>query len=103
MPVGGWDSAPGCVAQNVPGSEGVYKPYEKCADFFTFGHGSKINTFADGVNSSYWVLVILGIVVMVAALVGWVMLEDKKLKAQAAHLLEHGIGARGVESLEGGS
>ena len=46
VPAGGWDTAPGCVQQHVPGSEGVFKPYEKCADFFTFGHGSKINTFA---------------------------------------------------------
>ena len=102
MPAGGWDTAPGCVQQHVPGSEGVFKPYEKCADFFTFGHGSKINTFADGVNSSYWVLVAVGFVVMLVFLVWWVVLEDRKLKAQAAHLVEHGIGARGVESLEGG-
>jgi hypothetical protein len=95
VPAGGWDSAPGCVQQHVAGSEGVYKPYEKCADFFTFGHGSKIDTLASGVNSSYWVLVALGFIMMIVALVGWVMLEDRKLKAQAAHLLEHGIGARG--------
>ena len=48
---GGWDSAPGCVQHHVAGSEGVYKPYEKCADFFTFGHGSTYGTFASGVNT----------------------------------------------------
>ena len=100
---GGWDTAPGCVQQHVPGSAGVFKPYEKCADFFTFGHGSEINTLSHGVNASYWVLVALGFVVMIAFLAWWVVLEDRKLKAQAAHLLEHGIGARGVESLKGGS
>jgi hypothetical protein len=99
---GGWDSAPGCVQQHVAGSEGVLKPYEKCADFFTFGHGSDVNTFAHGVNSTYWVLVALGFVVMIGFLVWWVVLEDRKLKAQAAHLLEHGIGARTLRSLEGG-
>ena len=57
---GGWDSAPGCVQHNVPGSEGVYKAYEKCTDFFTFGPGSTIGTSTDGVATSYWVLTALG-------------------------------------------
>jgi hypothetical protein len=91
VPVGGWDSAPGCIQHGVPGSDGVYKSYEKCADFFTFGHGSKIGTFADGVNSSYWVLTAIGFIAMCVFLVWWVMLEDKKLKAQAAHLRAAGI------------
>ena len=95
MPVGGWDSAPGCIQHGVAGADGVYKPYEKCADFFTFGHGSTINTFADGVNSSYWVLTALGFVTMVVFLVWWVRLEDKKLKDQAAHLLQTGLGRPG--------
>jgi hypothetical protein len=94
VPVGGWDSAPGCIQHDVPGSEGVYKAYENCKDFFTFGHGSTIGTFSDGVNSSYWILTAIGFTVMVLALIGWVMLEDKKLKAQAAHLLREGMGAR---------
>jgi hypothetical protein len=90
---GGWESAPGCIQHNVPGSEGVYKPYEKCADFFTFGTGSKFGTFADGVNSSYWVLVAIGFIAMIGFLIWWVVLEDRKLKAQAAHLLQAGMGA----------
>jgi hypothetical protein len=91
---GGWDSAPGCVQHNVPGSEGVYKAYEKCADYFTFGHGSKLGTLTDGVNSSYWVLTAIGFTVMVVFLVWWVRLEDRKLKAQAAHLLRAGMGPK---------
>jgi hypothetical protein len=94
VPVGGWESAPGCIQHDVPGSEGVYKAYENCADFFTFGKGSTIGTFSDGVNSSYWILTAIGFAVMVAALIGWVVLEDRKLKAQAAHLLKEGMGAR---------
>jgi lipoprotein signal peptidase len=89
---GGWESAPGCIQHNVPGSEGVYKSYEKCADYFTFGKGSTFGTLADGVNSSYWVLTAIGFIVMVGFLVWWVMLEDRKLKAQAAHLLRAGMG-----------
>jgi hypothetical protein len=93
VPVGGWDSAPGCIQHGVPGADGVYKPYEKCADYFTFGHGSKLGTFADGVNSSYWVLTAIGFTVMCVFLVWWVMLEDKKLKDQADHLRSVGIGS----------
>jgi hypothetical protein len=93
VPVGGWDSSPDCVLQNVAGSPypNVYAPYEKCADYFTFGPGSTINTFSDGVSTSYWILTAIGIIVMVVALVGWVVTEDRKLKRQAAYLLKEGI------------
>ena len=90
---GGWDSAPGCIQQHVPASEGVYKAYQDCADFFTFGHGSKLGTLSTGVNSSYWVLTVLGILAMLFFLAWWVILEDKKLKAQKAHLLQVGMSA----------
>jgi hypothetical protein len=86
----GWHTEPGCIQHGVPGSEGVYKSYEKCADFFTFGHGSKIGTASSGVNASYWVLVVIGILVMVAAFVAWVVLEDRKLRSQADRLLTTG-------------
>ena len=103
MPVGGWNSEPGCIQHDVPGSDGVYKAYEKCADFFTFGHGSTIGTFSDGVNSSYWILTIIGFSVMIAALVGWVTLEDRKLKRQAAYLLREGVAKKVHEELGGAS
>jgi hypothetical protein len=86
----GWHTEPGCIQHDVPGSDGVYKAYEKCADFFTFGHGSTFGTATDGVNVSYWILTVIGIIVMVAAFVAWVMLEDRKLKQQAARLLISG-------------
>lgn len=89
MPLG-WDSAPPCIQHDVPGADGVYKAYEKCADFFTFGPGSTIGTVTDGVATSYWILTALGFSVMIAALVGWVVTEDRKLKAQAARLLTAG-------------
>jgi hypothetical protein len=71
----------------------VYKAYQNCADFFTFGHGSTAGTLSSGVNSTYWILTVLGIVAMVAFLAWWVILEDKKLKAQKAHLLQVGMSA----------
>ena len=79
------------MRNDKPGSEGVYKAYEKCADFFTFGTGSKFGTLADGVNSTFWVLTALGFVVSIVFLVWWVRLEDGKLKRQAAHLLRAGV------------
>jgi len=71
----------------------VYKPYQNCADFFTFGHGSTAGTLSSGVNSSYWILTALGFAAMIAFLVWWVVLEDRKLKAQKAHLLQVGMSA----------
>ena len=53
-------------------------PYEEwgedIAGFWTFGPG-----FSNGT----YVLTVLGIVLMVAALAGWVWLENRKLRAQA--------------------
>jgi hypothetical protein len=86
----GWDTAPGCIQHGIPGSEGVYKPYENCADYFTFGPGSTFGTSTSGVSTSYWILTIIGILVMIAAFVAWVMTEDRKLKQQAARLLVSG-------------
>ena len=93
---GGWDTAPGCIQHGISGAPypNVYKPYEKCADYFTFGRGSDINTLAAHVNSTYWVVVAVGFIVMVVALIGWVVLEHKKLQAQAAYLRE----AAGMQS-----
>ena len=94
MPAGGWDTAPGCIQHGLPGPD-VFKPYEKCADFFTFAPGSKIGTLTDGVTASYWALTAVGFVVMCVFLVWWVVLEDKKLKAQASQLLRAGLGPPG--------
>jgi hypothetical protein len=54
------------------------------------GPGSTFGTATDGVSGTYWGLVIIGILVMVAALVAWVVTEDRKLKQQAARLLISG-------------
>jgi hypothetical protein len=86
----GWDTAPPCVHYGIAGSDGVYKPYEKCADFFTFGPGSKLGTTASGTATSYYVLIAIGFAVMLAFLVAWVWLEDRKLRTQAARLLVAG-------------
>ena len=86
----GWHSEPGCIVHHVAPSEGVYKAYEKCADFFTFGHGSKLGTEFSGTNTTYYALVAIGFAVMIAFLVAWVWTEDRKLREQAARLLSTG-------------
>ena len=86
----GWGTDPSCIQHGVPPAEGVYKPFEKCADFFTFGPGSKPGTMFDGVSSGYLALTAIGFVVMLCFLVYWVILEDGKLKRQAARLLVSG-------------
>jgi hypothetical protein len=101
MPVGGWDSAPGCIQHDVAPADGVYKAYENCKDFFTFGKGSTLGTFSDGVNSSYWILTAIGFAVMVVALVAWVVTEDRKLKRQADYLLREGVAKTVHEELGG--
>ncbi|MGH3030699.1 MAG: hypothetical protein ACRDNE_08045 [Gaiellaceae bacterium] len=56
-------------------------PFDEWAEditaFWTFGPGNSTGTY---------VLTVLGIIVMVGALIGWVWLENKKLTAQAALL-----------------
>jgi hypothetical protein len=86
----GWDTAPSCIQHDVAPADGVYKAYEKCADFFTMGPGSTFGTSTDGVSGTYWALTVIGIIVMIAAFVAWVMTEDRKLKQQAARLLISG-------------
>jgi hypothetical protein len=53
-------------------------PFDEWADdigaFWTFGPGSSTGTY---------ILTVLGILVMVGSLIGWVWLENKKLTAQA--------------------
>jgi hypothetical protein len=50
---------------------------EEIAGFWTFGPGGSTGTY---------VLTVLGMIVMVSALIGWVWLEDRKLSHQAAAL-----------------
>lgn len=50
---------------------------EDIAGFWTFGPGGSTGT---------WIMTILGIIVMVAAWIGWFVLEHRKLMAQADHL-----------------
>lgn len=56
-------------------------PFEEWGEdvgaFFTFGPGN---------STGVYILTVLGIILMVASLIGWVWLEDRKVSAQAQHL-----------------
>lgn len=55
---------------------------EDIAAYWTFGPGNSTGTY---------VLTVLGIALMVLSLIGWVVLESKKLDAQAALLRGGGM------------
>ena len=86
----GWGTDPSCIQHGVAPADGVYKPFEKCNDFFTLGPGSTFGTSTDGVSNAYLALTAIGFAVMIGFLIYWVILEDGKLKRQAAHLLVEG-------------
>ena len=80
------DSAPDCVA-NIGGAKPaddsadfiIQAAYEKCAGFMTFGPGSTYGEDGAGAAGSYMVLTWIGIAVMVAVLVYWVIWENRRL------------------------
>ena len=80
------DSAPSCVT-SVDGAQPaddsadfiIHAAYENCAGFMTFGPGSTYGEEGAGAATSYMVLTWIGIAVMVAVLVYWVLWENRRL------------------------
>jgi hypothetical protein len=87
------DSAPDCVSSD-PGSETartndsadfvLQAPFKDCAGFMTFGPGSTYGDEGVGANGAYYALTWIGIVVMVAVLVGWILYENRRLLTYAS-------------------
>ena len=80
------DSAPDCIAHVVgakPADDSadfiIQAAYEKCAGIMTFGPGSTYGDEGTGAAGSYMVLTWIGIAVMVAVLVYWVIWENRRL------------------------
>jgi hypothetical protein len=80
------DSAPDCVTSvngALPADDSadfiIQAAYEKCAGFMTFGPGSTYGEEGAGAATSYYVLTWIGIAVMVAVLVYWVIWENRRL------------------------
>ena len=80
------DSAPDCIA-HVAGAKPaddsadfiLQAAYDKCAGFATFGPGSTYGEDGTGAASAYMILTWIGIAVMVAVLVYWVISENRRL------------------------
>ena len=80
------DSAPDCIT-NVAGAKPaddsadfiIQAAYEKCAGIMTFGPGSTYGEDGAARAGAYFVLTWIGIIVMVAVLVVWVLWENRRL------------------------
>jgi cytochrome oxidase assembly protein ShyY1 len=90
------DSAPDCVT-DVGGAKPaddiadfiVQAPYQDCAGIMTFGPGTTYGDEGAAAATSYYLLTWLGIAVMVAALVYWVIWENRRLLGHTLTLRNH--------------
>src|SRR4029450_4884166 len=96
------DSAPDCV-QHGPGAPPasdsgdfiLQEPYKDCAGFMTFGPGSTYGPEGEAANTAYMVLTWIGIAVMVAVLIAWILYENRGLVAYAATRIRRGASGGG--------
>jgi hypothetical protein len=82
------NSAPDCITHGA-GSEAsrvddsadfiLQNNFQDCAGFGTFMPGSTYGEDGSGAETAYMILTWLGIVVMLAVLVGWVLYENRRL------------------------
>ena len=86
------NSAPECVT-SVAGAQPaddsadfiIQAAYEDCAGIMTFGPGSTYGEEGAAASSMYYVVTWIGIAVMVAVIVYWVIWENRRLKAWVAN------------------
>jgi hypothetical protein len=86
------NSAPDCIT-HAAGSEAarvddtadfiLQNNYQDCAGFGTFMPGSTYGPDGSGAESLHYIVTWLGIVVMVAVLVAWVLYENRRLMQAA--------------------
>src|ERR687888_2816340 len=94
------DSAPDCITHNETGmnyaKDGadfiLQDNFKDCAGFGTFMPGSTYGDDGTGAETLYMIVTWVGIVVMVAVLVAWVLYENRRLIAAVA-----GIGGPPIE------
>ena len=80
------DSAPDCVT-SVDGAQPaddsadfiIQAAYENCAGIMTFGPGTAYGEDGAAAAAPYYVVTWIGIIVMVAVLVYWVIWENRRL------------------------
>jgi hypothetical protein len=87
------DSAPDCVT-HVSGAKPaddsadfiIQAAYEKCQGIMTFGHGTVYGEDGSSATTAYYVLTWIGIVVMVAVILAWILYEDRRLWRHVARI-----------------
>jgi hypothetical protein len=91
------DSSPKCVVSNEkaePADDSadfiLQANYEDCTGFMTFGPGSTYGDEGTAAETAYYILTVLGIVVTLAALVAWVIYENRQLVGHVARLRGRG-------------
>ena len=81
------DSSPECVTNNEGGEQFaedgadfiLQANYQDCAGFMTFGPGSTYGEDGSGAETLYMILTWLGILATLAALVAWIIYENRQL------------------------
>jgi hypothetical protein len=102
------DSAPDCIVHHEHSSAKdladfvLQDNYKDCAGFGTFMPGSTYGDDGSGAETLYMIVTWLGIVVMVAVLVGWVLYENRRLIAAAAGFTQAEPSAAGPPPQPGG-
>jgi hypothetical protein len=92
------DSAPDCITKvkgALPADDSadfiIQAAYQKCQGIMTFGPGSTYGDDGTGATTAYMLLTWVGIAVMVAAIVAWIVYENRRLTSHARRLRESGV------------
>ncbi len=84
------DSAPDCISKDAGTTEArgedsldfvMGDPFADCAGFMTFGPGSTYGEEGTGAETAYMLLTWIGIIVMVAVIIAWIVYENRRLIA----------------------
>lgn len=93
------DSAPDCIVHKEGATPAddiadfiLQDRYSDCAGIMTFGPGSTYGEDGAAATTQYMLLTWIGIAVMVAVLVWWIVSENRTL---LAYTLKNPLGARG--------
>ena len=102
------DSAPDCIVHKEGSSADdladfvLQDNFKDCAGFGTFMPGSTYGEDGSGAETLYMIVTWVGIVVMVAVLVAWVLYENRRLVAAAAGFTQADTPASGPPPQPGG-
>jgi hypothetical protein len=102
------DSAPDCITHKEHYSADdiadfiLNDNFTDCAGFGTFMPGSTYGDDGSGAETLYMIVTWLGIAVMIAVLVGWVVYENRRLIAAAAGFTQAEPPATGPPPQPGG-